>query len=74
MKKKIKKRGSWASYQDPNDKTLFRCDVDELAKKLLPWGKMQRAIGDVKACEISILAEAYLKLRRQTQDEKRENE
>lgn len=63
MKKQIKKRGSWASYRDEKDETLFRCDTDELAKKLVNWGEIPKSIGNVKAFEISILAEAYLRLR-----------
>ncbi len=60
---KKKKRGSWASYQDSKDKTLYRCDVDELAQKLSVWGSIPQTIGNTKACEISILAESYLRLR-----------
>ncbi len=62
-KKEIKKRGSWASYRDEKDGTLFRCDTDELAIKLLNWGEIPKTLGNTKAFEISILAESYLRLR-----------
>ena len=64
MKQNKKAIGSWASYQDEKDKSLWRCDVDELAKTIFKngWGNIPKTLNDKKAMEICILAEAYLKL------------
>lgn len=63
MKKQIKKRGSFASYRDEKDQTLFRCDVESVAKQLATnWGDIPKNIGNTKAFEIHLLAIAYLEL------------
>lgn len=63
MKKKA--RGSWASYRDEKDKSLWRCDLDEMATTIMKagWGGIPRSLSDKKAMEICLLAEAYLKYR-----------
>lgn len=66
MKKKIKRRGSFASYRDHKDKTLWRCDVEEMAKHLSQnWGNIPRSLGNTKAMEIHLLALAYLDLKKE---------
>lgn len=63
MKKKV--RGSWASYRDDKDKSLCRCDLDEMATTIMKdgWGGIPRSLSDKKAMEICLLAEAYLEYR-----------
>lgn len=65
MKKKAK--GSWASYRDEKDKSLWRCNIDEMATTIMKdgWGGMPRNLNNKKAMEICLLAEAYLKYREQ---------
>lgn len=60
----VKARGSWASYQDEKDKSLWRCDVDEMATIIIKdwWGGIPKNLSDKRAMEICLLAEAYLKL------------
>lgn len=60
-----KAKGSWASYQDKKDKTLWRCDLDEMASKIIKdgWGNFPQKIGNKRAMEICLLAEAYLSYR-----------
>lgn len=62
---KIKARGSWASYQDKKDKTVWRCDLDEMCEQIVKegWGSIPRFLSDKKAMELFILAEAYLRYR-----------
>lgn len=61
MKKRIKRRGSFASYRDAKDNTLWRCDVEEMAKHLSEnWGNVPRNLGNTKAFEIHLLSIAYL--------------
>lgn len=57
---KIKARGSWASYRDENDKSLWRCDLDEMATTIMKdgWGGIPRSLSDKKAMEICLLAES----------------
>lgn len=63
--KKIKAKGSWASYRDEKDKSVWRVDLDEMASKIIKdgWGNFPQRIGDKRAMELCILAEAYLKYR-----------
>ncbi len=63
--KNIKARGSFASYRDKKDKSLWRCDVDEMVDLILQngWGGFPKTINDKKAMELCILAEAYKTLR-----------
>jgi len=60
-----KLRGTWASYRDEKDKNLFRCNPDEMATKIIKdgWGNFPRVIGNKRAMELCILAEAYLSYR-----------
>jgi hypothetical protein len=62
---RVKARGSWASYRDEKDKTLWRCDLDEMATSIVNggWGNVPISLSNKKAMEIFILAEAYLKYR-----------
>lgn len=65
MKKKYI-RGSTATKRD----TAGDCttDIKSLAKSYLCWGDIPRYIGDVRAFEISLLAQAYLRLLGKTND------
>jgi hypothetical protein len=63
--KKIKAKGSWASYRDENHNDIWRVDVDEMASTIVQqgWGMFPQRIGNKRAMELCILAEAYLNLR-----------
>lgn len=61
---KEKLRHSTASYVVNGKKKLFRCDVDELAREYINWGEVPLRLNDIKAMEISLLAKAYLKLKK----------
>lgn len=58
--KKIKRRGSFASYRDVKDHTLYRVNVNEMAEQLLSWGNTPTYLNNTRAFELSLLAEAYL--------------
>lgn len=55
-----KVRGSFATYVQRSGIRI--CELDELAKQLMNWGATPRSIGDVKAMELALLAEDYLRL------------
>lgn len=61
MKRKYIK-GTFATYIAADG--MHTVIVPELAKKLLKWGDIPMRISDSRAMEISILADAYLKLRK----------
>lgn len=58
--KQIKKRGSFASYRDKKNHTLFRVNINEMAKNLLEWGNTPQTLNNTRAFELRLLAEAYL--------------
>ena len=68
MKEPIKR--SLASYRTKSGSV---CDVDKLAKLLSSIGNVPERVNFTKAAEISLLARAYLSLRKsQDQTKKRE--
>lgn len=72
--KAIKRRGSFASFRDEKDHTLFRCDVESVAKQLAQnWGDVPKTLGDTKAFEIHLLAIAYLELANKLKKTKKVN-
>lgn len=58
--KQTKKRGSFASYRDKKDHTLFHVNINEMAKNLLEWGNTPQTLNNTRAFELRLLAEAYL--------------
>lgn len=62
---KKKAKGSWASYRDDKDKSLWRCDLDEMATTIMKdwWGGIPKNLSNKRAMEICLLAEAYLRYR-----------
>ncbi len=63
--KKIK--NSFATYVDLT--TLNNeCDLIEVSNILLNWGNIPKTLGDVRAFEISLLAQAYLRLLKERYD------
>ena len=60
--KQTKRRGSFASYRDKKDETLFFVNINELANILLDWGDIPLTLNNTRAFELRLLAEAYLEL------------
>lgn len=60
--KERKVRGTTATYRMPDRKNDV-CDLDELAEQYCSVGNVPERLGWQKACEISLLARAYLCLK-----------
>lgn len=65
MSERVKIKHSFATYRENGENVV---NVDELANVLLAWGEIPSKLNDLRAQEISILAQAYLSLLNATKE------